>query len=318
MLKLDNTKREQQDTCDRKYYWQSVRHLKPDQGSTALRYGTTWHGAMEGLYSHILENGWTRDGKAIECAITSAKESWAEETAKQTYVDDYRTLENCMKSLVSYLTHFNYDEGILKITGVEQVFQIHMKCSQDVDIAFPHIIEQGGFWFTGRLDLEVEMDTLPWHVEHKTTGQAMVMVESRLNRNAQIMGYSYASKRISAEPPEGCLIAIHHLSSYKSRTTGIYGDPKIDFKRVPQIYTDGDIEAWRISLMSTAEEILRNEERQLWPMKHDNCYRYGRCTFAALCEQNVELGKEVLEGFFKDDPWDVTKTVPEKELVVIE
>ena len=113
-------------------------------------------------------------------------------------------------------------------------------------------------------------------------------------------------------------MAIHHLSAYKSKTTGLYGEPKIDFKRVPQIYTDGDIDSWRISLMNTAELILNNEDRKLWPMKHSNCYRYGRCTYAPLCEQNAPLGEEILEGFFEDEPWDVTTTVPERELVVIE
>ena len=318
MLNLDNTKREQQDTCDRKNYWQSERNLKPNQGSTALRYGTTWHAAMEGLYLHIMQHGWTRDGKAIECAVAAAKQAWEKETAKQIFIDDYRTLENCMKALIAYLGHFNHDEGMLKVTAVEQVFKILMKCqSIDEQDAFPYIPPEG-FWFTGRLDLEVELDIRPWDMEHKTTGQAIVLQETRLNRSAQYIGYAYASQRISQEASEGCFIVFHHLSAYKSRTTGLYGEAKIDFKRVPQIYTDGDIEAWRISFLDTANNILRNKERGLWPMKHDNCYRYGRCTYAPLCEQNAPLGEEILEGFFEDEPWDVTKIVPEKELIVIE
>lgn len=315
MLKLDNTRREQKDTCDRKDYWQSERCLKPNQGSTALRYGITWHSTMEGLYSHIMKYGWTHDGKALEAALACAKKSWAEQTAKQTFIDDYRTIENCLRALIQYLSHFNYDEGMMKVTSVEQVFKIRMPCRTSEH--FMHIPPEG-FWFTGRLDLGVELDVRPWHAEHKTTGQALSLQESRLNRSAQNIGYTYASQRISEEPPEGCLIVLHHLSAYKSKTTGLYGDPKIDFKRVPQIYTDGDIESWRIALFDTADEILRNEERQLWPMKHDNCYRYGRCTYAALCEQNAPLSEEVLEGFFEDEPWDVTKQVPEKELIVID
>lgn len=318
MLKLDNTKRGQMH-CDRDYYWQSVRHLKPNFGSTALRYGITWHSAMEGLYRHIMEHGWLRDGKAIEAAVTAAKEAWAEQSSKQTFVDDYRTLENCLRSLVMYLSHFNYDEGMLKVTSVEQVFKISMTPQDCVDeLNFPLITTEGGFWFTGRLDLGIEMTDRPWHVEHKTSGQAIALQESRLHRNPQNIGYTYASQRISEDPPEGCLVALHHLSAYKSRTTGLYGEPKIDFKRVPQIYTDGDIESWRVSLFNTAESILRNEERGLWPMNFDNCYRYGRCTYAPLCEQNVPLGEEILEGFFEDEPWDVTEQVPEEELIVIE
>ena len=270
-----------------------------------------------------MEHGWTRDGKAIECAVAAAKTSWAEQTAKQTFIDDYRTLENCLRALVMYLSHFNYDEGMLKVTSVEQVFKIRMKPGNDERWfkAWPHgegHVPPEGFWFTGRLDLGIELTGRPWHVEHKSTGEAIVRQESRLHRNPQNIGYTYASQQISEEPPEGCLVAIHQLNAYKSKTTGLYGEPKIDFKRVPQIYTDGDIESWRISLFNTAETILRNEERQLWVMKHSNCYRYGRCTYAALCEQNVPLGEEILEGFFEDEPWDVTEMVPEEDLVIIE
>jgi len=271
---------------------------------------------MEGLYRHIMKHGWTRDGKAIECAVAAAKESWAEQTAKQIFVDDYRTLENCLRALVMYLAHFNYDEGMLKVISVEQVFKIKMY--PDKGKHFPLIRKEEGFWFTGRLDLGIDLTDRPWHVEHKSTGQSIAIQESRLHRNPQNIGYTYASQRISEEPPEGCLVAIHHLSAYKSRTTGLYGEPKIDFKRIPQIYTDGDIESWRVSLFDTAEKILRNKERELWPMKHSNCYRYGRCTYAPLCEQNAPLGEEMLEGFFEDEPWDVTEQVPEKELIVIE
>lgn len=316
MLILDNTKRERDVTCDRQTYWQTERNLKPNQGSTALRYGITWHSAMEGLYSHIMEHGWTRDGKAIERAVANAKESWGVQTAKQYFEDDYRSLENCLRALVAYLSHFNYDEGMLKVTSVEQVFKI--KIDVDSPQKFPYVYRAGGFYFAGRLDLGVELDGRPWHTEHKTTGQSIAVQEARLHRNPQNIGYTYASQRISEEPPEGCLVAIHHLSAYKSKTTGLYGEPKIDFKRVPQIYTDGDIESWKLSLINTANNMLMNKERGTWPMNFDNCYRYGRCTYAPLCEQNAPLGEEILEGFFEDEPWDVTTTVPEEELIVIE
>jgi len=318
MLVLDNTKREQFVTCDRNHYWQFERHLKPNQGSTAKRYGITWHAIMEGFYKHIMEHGWTRDGKAIECAVTCGKESWAEQSAKQYFEDDYRTLENCLRSLVAYISHFNYDEGMLKVTSVEQVFKIKIDTTPAEEAVFPYVHEAGGIYFAGRLDLGIEMDLRPWHVEHKTTGTSITLQESRLHRNPQNIGYTFASQKISEEPPEGCLVAIHHLSAYKSKTTGLYGDAKIDFKRIPQIYTDGDVLSWRTSLLDTANRILENKLRGVWPMCFDNCYRYGRCTYAPLCEQNAKLGDEILEGFFEDEPWDVTESVPKEELIVVE
>jgi hypothetical protein len=315
MLLLDNTKRDQARACKRKNYWISERDLKPAQGSTSLRYGSIWHAGQEGFYKHIMEHGWTRDGGALTQAVTFAKKEWEVQNEKQTFYDDYRTLENCLRALILYIAHFNHDEGMLQVTSVERVFKINMGCETEKESkAFPRIHEAGGFWFTGRLDAGIELDSRPWDLEHKTTGEALSKQKLRLHRSPQNIGYFYAARRLSKEPPEGCLISLHHLSAYKSKVTGLYGDAKVDFDRVPEIYTDGDIEEWRLSLMSTAEEILFEQERQIWP-KDGDCYRYGQCPYTPLCQQNTPLGEEILEGYIID-PWDVTTTVPEEEVIV--
>lgn len=307
-LELDNTKRSQMVTCDRKYYWQYKRNLRPTQGSTALRYGIVWHAITEGFYKHIKEHGWLHDGKALEAAIAAGKKSWEEISSKQTFYDDYRTLENCIQSFLNYVAYFNYDEGMLEIVSVERTFKLSMKLSLNEAFKFP-FVEARGLLFTGRIDTEVLLNSALWQLEQKSTGQALSIQKARLHRSAQLIGYTYAQQRLSSEPPEGCLMALHHISCYKSKKTGLYGNPKIDFERVPQIYTDGDLESWRHSFLDTANRILHNEERNLWPLQYDNCYQYGRCTFAPLCEQNAPLGEEILEGFYEDTPWDVAAGV---------
>lgn len=309
MLELDNTKRSQFTACDRKYYWQYKRNLRPNQGSTALRYGIVWHSGKEGFYNHIKEHNWTHDGGAFEAAVKAAKDSWEEVSKKQSFYDDYRTFENYIQSLIAYIAHFNYDEGMLKVVETERPFKLSMKLSPKEEKSFP-LIAQEGLAFTGRIDAEVLLNGTLWQLEQKTTGQALSVQKQRLHRNPQLIGYAYAGQRLSPEEPsEGTLIVLHHLSAYKSKKTGEYGKPKIDFERIPQIYTDGDFASWRLSFLDTAERILRNEERNLWPMQQDNCYQYGRCSFAALCEQNAPLGEEVLEGFYEEEPWEVAKGV---------
>lgn len=309
-LELDNTKRSQFITCDRRYYWQYIRNLRPLQGSTALRYGITWHSMIEAFYSHIKEHGWQHDGKAIEAAIAAAKASWEEISSKQSFYDDYRTLENCIQALLSYIGHFNYDEGMLKVVKTERPFKLSMKLSASEEQAFP-LVAQKGLLFAGRIDAEVLLNGRLWQLEQKTTGQALSVQKARLHRSSQLIGYTYAGQRLSkeAEAPDGTLMVLHHLSAYKSKKTGEYGNPKIDFERIPQIYTDGDLQSWRLSFLDTADRILRNEERNVWPMQYDNCYQYGRCSFAALCEQNQPLGEEILDGFYEDEPWSPAKDV---------
>ena len=178
-----------------------------------------------------------------------------------------------------------------------------MHCRDDREREmFPRVAKEGVI-FAGRLDADIELDGRPWQMEQKTTGQALSMQKNRLRRAPQGIGYAYADKRLGGES-EGCLVALHHLSAYKSKVTGEYGKPKIDFDRVPQIYTEGDLEAWRQSFLDNAEKILWNRERGIWPMQQDNCYQYGNCTFTRLCEQNAPLGEEITDGFFEDEPWD--------------
>ena len=303
MLTLDNTKRSELNSCPRKYYWSYIRNLKPTQGSTALRYGITWHAAMEGLYGHIKKHGWTHDGGAVEAAISAAKDAWAEQSTKQSYFDDYRTLENCLQSLLSYLAHFNHDEGMLKVNFVERRFKIKLELDAMEMVRFPRVSKQG-IVFAGRLDADITLTGRPWQMEQKTTGQSLSYQKFRLHRNPQNIGYAYANRCISEEPSEGCLIVLHQLTAYKSKKTETWGAPKIDFDRVPQIYTDGDLESWRESFLNTAEIILRNMEMGIWPMNYDSCYQYGQCKFTNLCEQNAPLGQEITEGFFEDEAWE--------------
>ena len=309
MLELDNTKRSQLATCDRKYYWSYVRNLRPNQGSTALRYGIVWHSGAEAFYKHIKEHNWTHDGGAFEAAVKAAKDSWEEVSNKQTFYDDYRTLENYVQSLIAYIAHFYYDEGMLKIAETERPFKLSMKLSPEERCFFP-LIAQEGLAFTGKIDAEVLLDGRLWQLEQKTTGQALSVQKYRLHRNPQLIGYAYAGERLNPEEPsDGTLIVLHHLSAYKSKKTGEYGKPKIEFERIPQIYTDRDFASWRLSFLDTAERILRNEERGLWPMQQDNCYQYGKCSYAPLCEQNAKLGEEILEGFYEAEPWNVAEGI---------
>jgi hypothetical protein len=308
MLKIDNTKREAFERCPRLYYWPYVKNYKRTTGNTALRYGSTWHAGMEGFYGHIAEHGWSRDGKAIEKAADAMKKKWDEETALyDEWYEDYRTLENCFSAFVKYVSVFAADEGMLKVIAPEQAFKIEMDIRGKNDI--------DPFYFTGQIDNVIDLNLVPWQMEHKTTGQAIHIQMQRLQRKAQMIGYFFAGRVIhKANPPQGSLIVLHHLSAYKSRSkdpnkAGKYGTPKIEFERCPQIFSDNDIKYWKESLLYTVSKIQKCTKEDFWPMQFDSCFTYGRCSFANLCEQCRPLGEEVLDGYFIGPEWDVSKDV---------
>jgi len=321
ILRLDNTKRSCAAECLRKFYWQYERHLKSKIGSSALRYGIVWHAAMDAFYSHIAEHGWTRDGKPLEMAVLTARMEWNEYTNGQTFYDDYRNLQNLMTSLVSYMDHFAFDEGMLKIIESEHVFCLPMfpenpeeelVAGNDCPTTGPVTREDPAavepmFYFTGMIDLEVELNGQPWIIDHKTTGKQISLMASQLRDSPQFIGYTYAASQELPVHPNGFLIVIHHLSAYKSRITNEYGKPKIDFDRVPEIYTPFDIAQWRLGIFDIARQILRCKQTGVWPMRLDSCHTFGNCAFGALCKQQKPITDVYYEdGFFVDDPWDIT------------
>jgi hypothetical protein len=311
---LDNTKRHSFVECRRKYYFQYVMNYKTFYGSNALRYGLVWHEGMDKYYSHIKENGFTRDGKALEVAFEAMKAEWDSCSAKENFYSDYRTLENCFASFLQYVQYFAQDELMLKVINTEEPFKIHMEPENEEERKL--FRELKPFHFTGKIDMEIELNGRQWINEHKTTGQPLDAQVARLNRSAQVMGYFYAKKRMqrSGENPDGVLMTVHHLSCRKSTAKGNegnYGAPKIDFRRVPQVFSDNDIKQWRLSFMSTALDIQREVERNLWPMNHDSCFNYGSCPFLAICEQSTDVNNIRLDEqrYYIAEPWEVAKSV---------
>ena len=53
---LDNSARSTFRTCQRKYFYQNIKGLQPDFGSTALRFGSAYHAMQEGYHAWVKEN----------------------------------------------------------------------------------------------------------------------------------------------------------------------------------------------------------------------------------------------------------------------
>lgn len=319
---LDNTLRHCFVECRRKFYLQHILHLRTFFGSTALRYGSTWHAGMEAFYNHILKFGWTRDGVGMEKALVAMKKEWDEISSKENFYEDYRTLENCFTSLVQYMNHYALDENLLKVTASEKPFKIHMEVENELEHKMFKDLKP--FHFTGKIDLEIELGGRTWLKEHKTTGQPLAQQVNRLHRSAQVMGYTYAKLRQTGsrrEAPEGALVSIHHLSCRKSTAKGKegqYGAPKIEFERTPQIFTDNDLLQWRLTFLSTALDIQRERERGLWPMNHDACFNYGSCQFLGICEQNpsVENLRFDPSKYYIGEAWEVAKDIKREGVIL--
>lgn len=304
LMDLDNTKRAAFVACPRKYYWGYVRNLRRQYGSTAIRYGVAWHAMMEAMYGLMIANGgkWVDPLSELPAIVNAGKEAWERESEGLIYNDDYRSFANLQRAFLVYMDTFSNDPGMIKVVATESVFEIPMEAeSEEEDRCYPGLKR---FVFTGKLDMRIELNSAPWITEHKTTGAYLGQAASRLQRSAQQMGYYWASKRLGIDV-EGLLISIHHISARKSTKTNEWGEPKIEFQRVPQLYSDFDLADWRRHFLDVGRRIQFEMQRNLWPMCHDSCYQYGSCQYTDLCEQDGRSLEDRNTSGYVEKVWDV-------------
>lgn len=296
---LDNSGRSTFCQCKMKYFLQIINGWQSNFGSTALRYGSCWHGIQEGYHNYVVQNGWPQDPNAVMQALTAGltlgHKIYQEDSAIQDFYDDYKNYNTAVDAFNAYLDYFKDDKNYLEIIATERKFEcpIEPENSQEEKLlkTLPPIT------FTGKIDLCVKMDHIKWILDFKTTGWRLDQVIMKANRSPQLIGYSYAGKKVLDFEPQGCLISFAHVASTKSRVTGNYGKVRNDFRRIPQLYTEGDIAAWKLSFIDTAREILYAKENNLFPESFDNCYQYGKCAYMNLCQQHVPYKDLNFEGF---------------------
>lgn len=301
MLYLDNSKRSSFVACPRKYFYRYVKHLTSQTGSTALRYGSTWHALLEGYYLDILANGWRPEN--IEAAHLRGAEVWQAESLKFEFYDDYRTYENCIASFLLYMSEFAQDRQYMKILQPESTFKIEMVLSEEEQKLFPQLTQEG-LYFTGQIDLEVELSGHHWLIEFKSTGQPISLQAERLQRSAQILGYTWAARQ-SGSLVSGVLVSLHQLLSRRKKAGG-YGKLTQAFLRQPNIFCVSDFTAWRESFLYTANQIAAATAKQFFPCQFDSCYQFGKCQFTRLCEQARPFEELNIDGFLFEE-WDVLK-----------
>jgi hypothetical protein len=243
---------------------------------------------MEAYYGVIRDKGWSAKSEALTAGAVAGKKTWDNESKDRFYFSDYRTLENCLSAFMAYIINYADDEQFLEVIDVEKPFSIPL---------------EDGINFVGKIDGKVRLNSAEWLMEHKTTGMPIVKQLKTLTRDPQVIGYTFAGTRET--PVEGILIPLLHVSATKSKVTNLYGKPKIEFRRSPQIFTDDDLLAWKDSFLWTARQIRWSMEKNYWPMQLDSCYHFGSCSFTPLCEQNAPLSDINTENFIVVPHWNV-------------
>jgi len=276
--------------------------LRSKWGSTALRAGATWHGFLEGFYLGIKEFGWENREKAIVMAIERGKKVWDAETNGYNYFDDYRTFDAVSTMFIDYIQHYQMDENMLEVIDVEQIFEVPIELTDDELVQYGYLPP---ITFTGRIDLVIKLSGSIWAKEHKTTGMSLDIMANQLNKSAQIMGYSYAAPLYLPYQISGFLVSFAYWASRKNKD-GVYGKLTTDFKRIPQIFNQGDLYSWRDAFIYECSLIYNCFVEDYFPMNHDSCYAWGKaCSYKPLCDLNIPPKELDWEENYVYAPWDV-------------
>ena len=290
-LMLDNVKRSCFSACPRKYYWEHVMFLRPIKGSTALRFGVAFHAGLDKYYSELKEKGWTYfnnnpiDTNLLSLTMSAADISWNSEFQDQEFFTDYKSLDLCKHLILNYVSYYAYDLTSLDIESVE--------------IKFKHTIDADkGLYFTGRIDLLAFVDGCLYIFDHKTTGQPIHRVSNIASRSAQMLGYYYYVRNGLGKAPAGAMINYASVPSPYIRKDGSHADIKIEFSRIPAIYTSYDEGTWLEHFLWICDSIRTCESSGNWPMNFDSCYPFmGRCPYTELCEQHRKIDDVITDSF---------------------
>jgi len=289
ILVLDNSWKTTFDSCPAKYFMKRISGYDSIFGSTALRYGSVWHKAMEGFYRSVKEDSWDEE-KNLKRALEWADKEWQKLSNENTYITDYRTFENLTSALLNYISLFSTDSTMLKVIDTERKFKILLFNYNGIDV-----------YFSGKIDLEIEIYDVLWNLDFKTTGWIVPTLLKELERSWQFIGYQYASKIEYSKAPEGTLLQIHKLASRKKKN-GEYGKLTMEHHRVPLIYGLIDLKRWEESFKDTAIRIIRAHDNDNFIHQYTSCSDYGSCLFKQLCQQEDALDKKELGDRFQIKP----------------
>lgn len=300
-MKIDNFAISNFMACPAKYKLRMVDGWESRRKSGALGFGAALHlGLAE----------WYRSGNAGS-AVRSIADGWPTNSP----VDDYRTREKCVATMMEYIKEYpaenfkiiGHDAGapIIEVaftldTGMFLHCQVCKEHDPDVSARFKshcflcnepkERIEYGGI-----LDGAIEMSGLVYTFEHKSTSQLGPYYFDQFRPNNQVTGYTWALGLLTGKRVGGCLV----------NAIGVYKTQKTKFERHITQRSADDIEAWLLNLYHVCEQIKHCERTGYWPMYTTSCMQYGKCEYHAVhVLGNAKDQQRRLENDFQTSKWD--------------
>lgn len=127
--------------------------------------------------------------------------------------------------------------------------------------------------------------------DHKTTRALGLSFFNSFRPNPQIDGYCWVVRELAGR----CSGAVINGIS-------VAANPKERFQRFISPRTEEEMDTWTEVFRDTTDDILRDYDRQRWPMRTTHCNRWGECPYKALCihhNHNPELRERFIEQAYE-------------------
>jgi hypothetical protein len=274
---IDNSSLEHFTTCARSAEYYLVERREPSYHRSALSFGGLIHKALEVFY---LNGGAEGDFNSFLKAIYEMADKHFD--THPTEDGDFRTKEKFLDTMISYWTAAETDHfKILSINEepfVEKYFQLPLgsvefngeyngKPLKNIDV----------FW-TGRIDMIVEMDGKFWILDHKTTSIMGETFFADFVNSSQAKGYVWAAQQLLQKPVEG--FYLNAIATRKPSKTGI--PFQRETKRYP--YDPEHISEWEFNTLTLVSDFLSHLTREYFPMETKWCVgKYGKCKYFDVC-----------------------------------
>ena len=305
---FDATSIELAQTCHRKYYYQMIRNLRPNNTSVHLIFGGIFAKAMENFYKHRVA-GVEREA-AIKAVVHRALiESWAHErTAEGSRIPgtgaplafDHaaKTRTNLIRSIVWYLDNYADDEEhypLAVLPSGEAAVEVTFK----LDAGFDDIL------FAGHLDRLVQYGGHTYWMDQKTTTTALTSYYFRqFDPHNQFSMYTWAGQIILQSPVKGGLIDAARILPGAT-----------EFARQFSLRTRTQLEEWHTNVQKAIKRIRQATQafrhygsEGHFEMNLSACGNYGGCPFRAICSATPEIREQIIQGDYQTvAPWDPAK-----------
>ncbi len=260
-------------SCQKKFYWRYIRHLKPVKKSSALNLGNILHEGFDFFHK----------GASDLEVYQYIADRFNEEMKKEEIADQEDLLIGKYTALGMWLNcPFKNDK--YEAEASEEVFEVTLTPEIKLVGKVDGRIKQAGNW---------------WVRELKTTGMRPRQFEGRCQTSGQSTGYVYGLTK-KGFPIQGIkyeYILKPILRKGMRETADSFGRRIMDdYKNRPKFYfnqyqtyrTPTDLRHFECDMILLANDILRTIEKDTFYRNVDQCWNFNQeCEYAKICFAEV-------------------------------